>query len=225
MFLYQWLKRRAWMFDAGLWRLQAEPSRSIPGWMPHAFVFCSFGLIIMAWCSLKIPLAWPCALLDIVATLITHVLLKRSVKQLCRMGWLGFSRPRWWIELSAALCTATMGLFVTAMSQVNPVVAPPGIVNAIADFCAHAAVVSGWGFMIAGAIGMLFGQIIDRPVRGHAMELVAATFWFVVFMAAVTTAPDAWTLPIIMGLTLTAILVTLVYYYYERETDQTLEMY
>jgi len=183
------------------------------------FVFSSFALVIMAWCSLKIPLAWPCALLDVVATIITHALLKRSVKQIYRMGLLGFARPRWWIELSAALCTATMGLFVTAIAQVNPVIAPPGMFNAFANFCANAAVVTGWGFMITAAIGMLFGLALNRPVRGHAMELVAAAFWFNAFMLVVTTAPDDWTLPIIMGITMISVAVTLAYFYYEREAD------
>ena len=221
--LYQWLKRRAWIFDFGIHTLKSETGQTLPGWGPQMFVFSMFACTVMLWCSLKLPLAWPFALLDIAATIFTHQLLKRSAKQLYRMGWKGFSRPRWWVELSAAFCTATMGLFVTSLSQVNPVFAAPGLVNAIAELCFELALITGWGFLLTAAVGMLLGQILDRPVRGRAIELVAPTFWFVFLMRVIDRAPDAWIEPIILGLAMIAVTAALTYFHYERDNESDVD--
>ena len=125
--------------------------------------------------------------------------------------------------MSAAFCTATMGLFVTSLSQVNPVFAAPGLVNAIAQVCFELASITGWGFLLTAAVGMLLGQILDRPVRGRAIELVAPTFWFMFFMRVIDRAPDAWIEPIILGLAMIAVTAALTYFHYERDNKSDVD--
>ncbi len=107
------LKRSLWIFDIGLRRMNAD----LPaGWMAHMGVFSAFALALMAFAALGLPMAWPLAVVGALDLGVTFHFVRWSLPRIRRLGMLGPTRARWWIETAALDWTLCISIGVFAIT-------------------------------------------------------------------------------------------------------------
>jgi hypothetical protein len=176
------IKRFAWIFDIGFRCMNRE---QMPGWGPHMLVFSILGLALFAWCEFGIAIAWGLLLVAILDFAATQYFVRRSLRQVGRLGAFGLTRARWWIEV-AALCWTlcfSLGLFSLAQG------APGGGVQLralqLADIAAECAGYLYFAFFVLTVVSFVLGLAQRKPIHGRSLELVAWFFWCIVFIYAV----------------------------------------
>jgi hypothetical protein len=171
----QRLKRSLWIFDIGLRRMNDD----VPaGWMVHMGVFSTFALLLLAAVEFGLPMMWPLAIVGCLDLLATHHFLRWSLPRIGRLGPLGPTRARWWIEAAALDWTLCVSIGVFGITRAFPAVLAPAKYLLFLFFA------------LAG-IGFALGLVQGKRIRGRALELVAWFFWTtVVILAAMALVPD-----------------------------------
>ena len=185
--MFERVRNFVWIFDCGFRRLNNEQS---PGWAPQALVFSMLGLLLFCWFQLKVGLAWGITLIGLLDTVAALHFLRRSQRQLLRFGVFGPTRARWWIESAALSWTLCMSCGLFSVTQANGAVALPLIQAACIELAFQAAKWSFYAALVLTCVGFLVGLAQAKPIHGRALDLVSASFWFIVFLHAIM-----WGLP------------------------------
>jgi hypothetical protein len=212
--VYRWVKSKLWIFDVGFARMERKTGETAPGWAPHMLVFCVIALVIGGASQLGLQIQWlalPLFTIDFVTSYATQRLVRKSWLRLGRMGCLGLTRARWWIELAGLACTLTMAFGVSGMAHGVPGVQFPGA-KWIHSILYNGSRFSAAIFLLTGTIGMLMGVAQQKPVHGRSLELVACFYWSFLIMGGLCMVPDAWLIPLVGVLFATGCLVAVIVY-------------
>ncbi|MBP90330.1 MAG: hypothetical protein CMJ64_27100 [Planctomycetaceae bacterium] len=161
-----------------------------PGWSSHALVFSILPLLLICWAELEIGLAWGITVVGLLDTVATLYFLRRSRRQILRLGVFGPTRARWWIEVAAVCWTLCMSCAIFSVSQANGAIALPLFQAAWVDLAFQA---SGWFFwasLVLTIVGFVVGLARRKRIQGRALNLVSAAFWMVVCIHVIM-----WSLP------------------------------
>ena len=170
-----------WVFDIGFRRMNANLA---PGWTAHMFVFSMLALAMIASFEVGMPMAWPLPVIGAIDLLATQYFVRRSLRQIRKLGLLGPTRARWWIEVAAldwTFCIST-GLF--AVTHVNPAAVLPGWQNALITVGLDCAEYLFFAFLVLTPVGFFVGLIQGKRIRGRSLELVNWFFWSIVVILA-----------------------------------------
>jgi hypothetical protein len=186
--MMQRFKNALWIFDIGAREMDGERP---PGWqLPAAmFGFLAFGMVAGAtvgWAAVE----WWLTVVGIADFIVAWHFVHWSQRRIRRMGIVGPSRARWWIELAAldwTLCLSsgifwvTHGLFAGML--------PPWLQMPFAT----AARLTGmlfYAFIAFASTGYILGLIRGVRIRGRSLELVSFFFWMIVGMSAAFLLPQ-----------------------------------
>jgi len=175
------LKSSLWIFDVGFRRMNADAA---PGWAPQMLIFGMLGLTMMATVEFGVPVAWPLTIIGTLDLLVTQHFVRRSVRRIWRLGWLGPTRARWWIELSALNWTLCMSGGVCALTHGKAAAALPAWQQAFVAFAMHCTTGLFFSFFALTILGFAIGLLQGKRIRGRSLELVNWFFWSIVMIVA-----------------------------------------
>lgn len=167
-----------------------------PGWNTHALVFCVLPLLLLLWAELKIGFAWGVTIVGLFDTVATLYFLRRSQRQIVRLGAFGPTRARWWIETAALCWTLCMSCAIFCVSQGNGAVGLPVFQAAWIDLAFQASRWFFWAAMLFTTVGFAVGLAQQKRIQGRALDLASAAFWMVVCIHIIMVSlPDnrVWT--------------------------------
>ncbi len=179
--MMQRLKNSLWIFDVGFRRMKADLP---PGWAGTMLAFSLLALTMIAAVGLGMPLAWPLSIIGVIDLFVTLHFIRGFVGRIWRLGILGPTRARWWIEIAALDWTLCMSCGVFFITHGNPALALPAWQQAFADLA-----FAGMGhlfppFLAFTVVGFLLGLTRGKRIRGRSLELVNFFFWLMVVIQA-----------------------------------------
>jgi len=175
------LKTSMWIFDIGLRRWNADQA---PGWVAQMGVFSMLALTMIAAFELGLPMAWPLTIIGVIDLLVTQHFARRSLRRIRRLGMLGPTRGRWWIELAALDWTLCISGGIFALTHGHPAAALPAWQRAFVNFAWDCAAHLFYPFLALPVVGFLLGMVQGGRIRGRSLELVNWFFWSIAVIGA-----------------------------------------
>lgn len=156
------------MFDFGFWRLIEGDT---PGWMPQVVIYSGLGFLLVLSCAPQnmVLLQWSLNIAAVVDVLVAIHFLRRSARQMRKLGPSGPLRARWWIEFAALNWTLCISLGVFVLFH-------GGAWNHVPLFhdawrCLYCS------FFVLSTSAYAMGLMQRKPIRGKSLELVNWWFW------------------------------------------------
>lgn len=221
------LKRPLWIFDIGGRRDGTDVEA---GWYGPVKIFFPLAFLLPIAEVLGLPQHWPLLVVGCLDLLATKHFAGRSVLRIRRMGLLGPTRARWWIEAAALVWILCMsvGVFAVERGQAAFVQRNRGLFSVfeVAMWTTGVLIALFYAMTITG-YGV--GLVQRKPIRGRAVELVNFFFWGMTIVlgivaAAIFLPPNLflgnWVAPLLAILSLAVLLVAGVVAVWNRRRRQ-----